>query len=83
MTRHIHFSLSALIFLSLDLQEQLLEVLQSLPQSKYMLIGSVGSDPITLIAEKKLSKSLYYFFRDHGYYNPQFNRPKRRYSAVC
>lgn len=27
-----------------------------------MLIGSVGSDPITLIAEKKLSKSLYYFF---------------------
>lgn len=49
-------------FLSLDLQEQLLELLQSLPQSKYMLIGSVGSDPITLIAEKKLSKSLYYFF---------------------
>ncbi len=49
-------------FLSLDIQEQLLDILQSLPQSKYMLIGSVGSDPITLIAEKKLSKSLYYFF---------------------
>jgi arginine utilization regulatory protein len=49
-------------FLSLHVQEQLLELLQSLPQSKYMLIGSVGSDPITLIAEKKLLKSLYYFF---------------------
>ncbi|MGN4127077.1 sigma 54-interacting transcriptional regulator [Lysinibacillus sphaericus] len=49
-------------FLSLDVQEQLLELLQSFPQSKYMLIGSVGSDPITLIAQKKLSKSLYYFF---------------------
>ncbi|WP_409366661.1 sigma 54-interacting transcriptional regulator [Lysinibacillus sp. 38-6] len=49
-------------FLSLDIQEQLLELLQSLPQSKYMLIGSVGSDPIALIAENKLSKSLYYFF---------------------
>jgi len=49
-------------FLSLDIQEQLLDILHSLPQSKYMLIGSVGSDPITLIAEKKLSKSLYYFF---------------------
>lgn len=49
-------------FLSLTVQEQLLELLQSLPPSKYMLIGSVGSDPITLIAEGKLSKSLYYFF---------------------
>ncbi|AHN23005.1 sigma-54-dependent Fis family transcriptional regulator [Lysinibacillus sphaericus] len=49
-------------FLSLPIQEQLLELLQSLPPSKYMLIGSVGSDPITLIAENKLSKSLYYFF---------------------
>ena len=49
-------------FLSLDVQEQLLEQLQSLPPSKYMLIGSVGSDPIKLISEKKLSKSLYYFF---------------------
>lgn len=49
-------------FLSLDVQEQLLDLLQTLPPSKYMLIGSVGSDPIKLIAEKKLSKSLYYFF---------------------
>lgn len=49
-------------FLSMDVQEQLLELLEALPPSKYMLIGSVGSDPITLIAEKKLSKSLYYFF---------------------
>ena len=49
-------------FLSIEVQEQLLALLEALPPSKYMLIGSVGSDPITLIAEKKLSKSLYYFF---------------------
>ncbi|GLC90517.1 sigma 54-interacting transcriptional regulator [Lysinibacillus piscis] len=49
-------------FLSLNMQEQLLEIIQELPQSTYMLIGSVGSDPIDLVAEKKLLKSLYYFF---------------------
>ncbi|MFJ7738171.1 sigma 54-interacting transcriptional regulator [Lysinibacillus sp. NPDC097287] len=49
-------------FLNREMQEQLLALLQSLPPSKYMLIGSVGSDPVELIAQKKLSKSLYYFF---------------------
>ncbi|KOS71798.1 transcriptional regulator [Lysinibacillus contaminans] len=63
-------------FLNLDVQEQLLELLHSLPSSKYMLIASVGSDPIELISEKKLSKSLYYFFASISITVPKLSERK-------
>lgn len=49
-------------FLSLAVQQELLETLKTLPSSKHMIIGSIGSDPIDLIANGQLLKSFYYYF---------------------
>ncbi len=49
-------------FLSIEMQEQLLQILKELSVTKHMIIGSIGSDPIDLISEGQLLKELYYFF---------------------
>lgn len=48
-------------YLSLSQQQQLVTLLEEF-SDKHLFIASIGNDPINLIAEKKLSKELYYFF---------------------
>ncbi|MEO4054320.1 sigma 54-interacting transcriptional regulator [Solibacillus sp. CAU 1738] len=49
-------------FLSIDMQEELLDLLKELSLTKHMVIGSIGSDPIDLISSGQLLKDIYYFF---------------------
>ncbi|RUL46447.1 MULTISPECIES: sigma 54-interacting transcriptional regulator [Lysinibacillus] len=48
--------------LSLPMQNQLLETLNTLSTGKHMIIGSIGDDPIDLISNGQLLKDLYYYF---------------------
>ncbi|MEK4759028.1 sigma 54-interacting transcriptional regulator [Viridibacillus sp. FSL E2-0187] len=49
-------------FLSLTLQEKLLQLLEENHMKNHMFIASIGGDPIDLIASGQLLKELYYFF---------------------
>ncbi|MFF2755432.1 sigma 54-interacting transcriptional regulator [Psychrobacillus sp. NPDC058041] len=48
--------------LSLELQNQLLQILNSNKSGNNLFIASIGQDPIDLISTNKLSKELYYYF---------------------
>ncbi|QFF99791.1 PAS domain S-box protein [Psychrobacillus glaciei] len=48
--------------LSLELQNQLLQILNSNKNGENLFIASIGQDPVDLIATNKLSKELYYYF---------------------
>ncbi|WP_391202859.1 sigma 54-interacting transcriptional regulator [Psychrobacillus sp. L4] len=48
--------------LSLELQNQLLQILNSNKNGDNLFIASIGQDPVDLIATNKLSKELYYYF---------------------
>jgi arginine utilization regulatory protein len=48
--------------LSLELQNQLLQILNSNKSGDNLFIASIGQDPIDLISTNKLSKELYYYF---------------------
>lgn len=48
--------------LSLDLQKQLLDILNSNKDGNNLFIASIGEDPVDLIAKDKLNKELYYYF---------------------
>ncbi|WP_391116587.1 sigma 54-interacting transcriptional regulator [Psychrobacillus sp. L3] len=48
--------------LSLELQNQLLQILNSNKNGDNLFIASIGKDPVDLIATNKLSKELYYYF---------------------
>ncbi|ALC84628.1 MULTISPECIES: sigma-54-dependent Fis family transcriptional regulator [Bacillaceae] len=48
--------------LSLELQKQLLDILNSNKDGNNLFIASIGEDPVDLIAKDKLNKELYYYF---------------------
>ncbi|MFB5088531.1 sigma 54-interacting transcriptional regulator [Psychrobacillus sp. PGGUH221] len=48
--------------LSLELQNQLLDILNSNKDGNNLFIASIGEDPVDLIAKVKLNKELYYYF---------------------
>lgn len=48
--------------LSLELQNQLLDILNSNKDGNNLFIASIGEDPVDLIAKDKLNKELYYYF---------------------
>lgn len=48
--------------LTLDMQQQLLEVIIHSKLNDHLFLASVGADPVELIASGKLLKKLYYFF---------------------
>ncbi|MEI4771754.1 sigma 54-interacting transcriptional regulator [Psychrobacillus sp. FJAT-51614] len=48
--------------LSLELQKQLLDILNSNKDGNNLFIASIGEDPVDLIAKNKLNKELYYYF---------------------
>lgn len=48
--------------LSLELQNQLLQILNSNKNGDNLFIASIGQDPVDLISTNKLSKELYYYF---------------------
>lgn len=48
--------------LSLELQKELLTILQTTAGKNNLFIASVGSDPIDLVADRLLSRDLYYYF---------------------
>ncbi|QUG42477.1 sigma 54-interacting transcriptional regulator [Psychrobacillus sp. INOP01] len=48
--------------LSLELQNELLQILSSNEGRQNLYIASIGEDPVDLIASNKLSKELYYYF---------------------
>ena len=49
-------------YLALPIQQQLIDLLNKLPNGKHLIIGSIGDDPIDLISNGKLLKDLYYYF---------------------
>lgn len=49
-------------YLSLPIQQKLIDILNKLPAGKHLIIGSIGDDPIDLISNGKLLKDLYYYF---------------------
>lgn len=49
-------------FLSIPMQQQLLEIFNELSLERHMFIGSIGDDPIDLISNGQLLKDLYYYF---------------------
>ena len=48
--------------LSLELQNELLQILTSNEARQNLYIASIGEDPVDLISSNKLSKELYYYF---------------------
>ena len=48
--------------LSLELQNELLQILSSNEEGQNLYIASIGEDPVDLISSNKLSKELYYYF---------------------
>lgn len=63
-------------FLSLPVQQQLLEILNNLSSEKHMFIGSIGDDPIDLISKGQLLKDLYYYFASMTIYIPPLKARK-------
>lgn len=49
-------------YLSLELQQECLTLLEDHRQDSHLFIASIGGDPIDLIASGELLKELYYFF---------------------
>ncbi|QCR34521.1 sigma 54-interacting transcriptional regulator [Lysinibacillus sp. SGAir0095] len=83
-------------FLSISMQQQLLEILNELSLEKHMFIGSIGDDPIDLISKGQLLKDLYYYFASMTIYipplkdrkedilpfvNDYFNRHRERFAS--
>lgn len=48
--------------LSLELQNELLQILSTNEAGQNLYIASIGEDPVDLISSNKLSKELYYYF---------------------
>lgn len=48
--------------LSLELQNELLQILSANEAGQNLYIASIGEDPVDLISSNKLSKELYYYF---------------------
>lgn len=63
-------------FLSIPMQQQLLEILNELSSEKHMFIGSIGDDPIDLISNGQLLKDLYYYFASMTIYIPPLKARK-------
>ena len=63
-------------FLTIPMQQQLLEILNELSSKKLMFIGSIGDDPIDLISKGQLLKDLYYYFASMTIYIPPLKARK-------
>ncbi|MFC7687831.1 sigma 54-interacting transcriptional regulator [Ureibacillus sp. GCM10028918] len=57
-------------FLSIPMQQQLLQILNKLSLERHMFVGSIGDDPIDLISNGQLLKDLYYYFASMTIYIP-------------
>lgn len=63
-------------FLSIPMQQQLLQIINELSLEKHMFIGSIGDDPIDLISNGQLLKDLYYYFASMTIYIPPLKARK-------
>ncbi|MEK5230770.1 helix-turn-helix domain-containing protein [Lysinibacillus sp. FSL K6-0232] len=72
----ITFFAERIEYLSMEAQEQIVELFNNYPNHQHMLIASVGKDPIDLIQEQQLSKKLYRLFSGITIYVPPLRERK-------